>query len=478
MRIGQTSLLFFGSKLGTSLLGFLATIYFARVLGSDPLGVYFLALAVVTWLQLVGTLGISKAVIKRISEGEERAQYLTAGLTIQFAIIGLLVAVIYAFRDYLESYLGASVVEYVVVVLVANVAFVFVGSVLKGTHRVHTFAVLDVGNRTARRLLQVAAVFASLGITGLLAGYALGTAMATITGVWLLSVGITTPSLRHFKGIVSYAKYAWLGGFQSKTFSWMDTIVLGFFVSSGFIAVYEVAWNIASFLAAFSISISQTLFPEMSDVSTDEEFEKVGGYLQDGLTYCGLFLVPGLLGGLLLGREVLAIYGGDFTRGVSVLVVLILARLVYAYQRQFTNTLNSIDMPDLAFRVNVLFIGSNIALNVVLVYLYGWIGAAVATGLSSAFGLVISYRYVRDHVPFSVPLTEIGRQWAAAIAMATAVGMLRLGVVAAGYEVTLPVALVLIAFGASTFFAGLYAISVEFRTTVNNNLPIELPTPI
>ncbi len=48
MRIGHTSFIIFVSKPLRSVLGFVATLYFARVLGAEVLGFYVLTITVVS----------------------------------------------------------------------------------------------------------------------------------------------------------------------------------------------------------------------------------------------------------------------------------------------------------------------------------------------------------------------------------------------------------------------------------------------
>jgi len=88
MRLGQTSLIHFLSNLLASALGFLATLYIARLIGSEPLGIYNLVLGLVSWLAIAGKVGISGAISKRVSEGEDQGQYALAGVS----IIGILVS--------------------------------------------------------------------------------------------------------------------------------------------------------------------------------------------------------------------------------------------------------------------------------------------------------------------------------------------------------------------------------------------------
>jgi len=126
--------------------------------------------------------------------------------------------------------------------------------------------------------------------------------------------------------------------------------------------------------------------------------------------------------------------------------------------------------------VNVVFVAANVSLNVVLIYVYGWVGAAVATAVSVAVSLVLAYRRVDSLIDFETPVGEILRQWLAAGAMA--------GVVAAGLWLEETYRLVghnfavvvgLVVIGAGVYFLALLGLSTEFRETVDRNLPASIP---
>jgi O-antigen/teichoic acid export membrane protein len=187
--------------------------------------------------------------------------------------------------------------------------------------------------------------------------------------------------------------------------------------------------------------------------------------------------IPGVFGSLVIADRLLRIYGGEFTRGVAVLSLLVLAMLIYDYQNQFLNGLNAVDRPELAFRVNGIFLVVNLALNVVLVYAFGWVGAAVATVIAASIGLVVSFRYLRTVAEFDVPIQELGRQLVAALAMTLVVGVTRLGIESTISNIHNTIFVVgLVVLGAGVYFATLLSISDQFRTTVQDNSPIQLPS--
>jgi len=465
MRIGQTSVVSFLSQVVSSVVGFVATVYLANILGADVLGTYFLVVAVVIWLQVVGGLGVQSAITKRLSERNADDAYLTAGGLLLFGIAAVLSVALFGLSDRVSAYVGVDVVGFIVLLLFTGMALKFVMAALRGQHKVHIAAFLRPVDRTTRSVLQIAAAALSFGLVGILVGYAIGGLVATLVGLTFLSVGVERPTREHFERIVSYAQYSWLGKLGSRTFSSMDTLVLGIFVSSNLIGFYEIAWNLASILAVFGVAIAQAMFPEISRLSSEDAESEVRGMVNDAVAYSGLLLIPGLAGCIVVGDLVLAVYGSEFQRAYSVLIVLVSARLVYAYGNQFVSTLNAVDRPDLAFRVNGVFVATNVTLNLVLVAAIGWIGAAIATTVSAVATLLFGYYHLSRLVDVPIPYGELFRQGAAAAVMgATVYGARQL----VGESLVATAGLV--ALGGAVYSVSLLAISTRLRNTVRRNL--------
>jgi O-antigen/teichoic acid export membrane protein len=247
----------------------------------------------------------------------------------------------------------------------------------------------------------------------------------------------------------------------------MDTIVLAFFVTPDLIGVYEVAWTLSNVLVLAGGSIQQTLFPELSDLSTRGETDQIRHYLDEAIVYGGLLTIPGVFGALVLGEEVLAIYRPEFAAGATVLVILIVAQLASLYGSQFLTAVNAVDRPDLAFRVNAVFVVVNLIANVVLVATVGWVGAAVATALSSVVALVLSFRVLSGVVGrLSVPVVELSKELLASLVMLAVVIYLKLV-----FPTGIPGTLALVCIGAGVYGVVLLALSSRIRDKVRYVLP-------
>lgn len=481
MRLGQTTAVYFITKLSASVLGFLAMIYFARVLGASVLGIYFLAIGVVSWLVLGCKMGFMTAMTKRVSEAEERAEYTTAGLVSSLSLYIAISAVVYIFRNPLNEYLGAQLHILVILLLGVKVLNGFVSALMRGEHLVHLQGIQNFMGVASRSLFQVILVYMGFNLTGMLFGYLFGWIFVFLAALALMlhyaerSISLARPSQRHFRSLFDYAKYSWVGRLEVRTYSWTDIVVLGFFVPSNLVGIYAICWNISSVMSLFGEALSNSAFPEISETSSKEGKQQAVGYLRDTLAYAGLLTIPGLVGAAVVGRGVLSIYGGEFMQGYIILVILVGAVLLHSYQTQFLNALNAVNRPDLSFKVNTAFIVTNVALNFLLIYLYGWIGAAVATMTSSLLGVILAYWMTKQVLTFSLPRRRIAQQLASAAIMGVTVYGLIVTLNSLGIQADRIIpTLAAVALGGGVYFAVLFRASDEFRGTVLDNLPVDI----
>lgn len=431
MRLGRTALLHFISQVVVTLAGFAATWLIAVVLGADGLGRYSVIVSLgFFWLVIPGN-AVANAMKKRISEGNKPSEFIGGGIllnTVAVAVVGLLVllagdllgGIVSRNRELMRVLIGYD--TEIVIMLAATVAYRTTLGSLQGQKRVAVTGWLKAGERVTRTALQVGALTAAMGVAGIALGHAGSLAVSAGAAFLLSKCRPAVPSLSQVRSLLEYAKYAWMGALRGRVFGWLDTIFLSFFVGASLIGIYEAAWGIASMLAIASSSISQTLFPEVSELSTQGGYDQVRHYLDEALAFSGILVIPGLLGAVVIGDRVLRFYRPEFGQGATVLLILITAYLADVFASQFTNVINGVDRPDAAFRVNMVFIACNAILNVVLIWAFGWTGAAVATALSSAIRAIVGY-WVLGKIISSVriPYKTLGTQTAAAALMAAAV---------------------------------------------------------
>ncbi|WP_178917762.1 polysaccharide biosynthesis C-terminal domain-containing protein [Natronomonas gomsonensis] len=472
----------FLSRLLSSAIGFVATVIFARLLGAEVIGIYTLVITLVAWLSLGGRLGLGKAMKKRISEDENRGEYLFAGIVAIGIMLMLLQVVVFTGQRYIETYIGGfseyaalSVVWFVSILLVVQLAYVIITATLKGQHLVHLAGILDPIWVFLRSVFQVALVVLGFSVVGLLVGYIVGGILVVVIGTVFISIRLQTPTRVHFESLAEYAKFSWLGGLKSRSFNDVDILVLGAMVPSSLVGIYSIAWGLTKFLDLFGNAIGGAVFPEISNLTAKETEDAASRLIEDVVAFAGFISIPGAVGGILLSDRLLMFYGSEFVRGTEVLSLLLISILLYSFMRQFLNALNALDRPEIAFRANIVFIICNTTLNIILIYFLGWIGAAIASVLSVTVGTLHSYRLLVRTVSIQLPYSEIGRQTVAALLMGGVVWLLRSLLETSGLiRHNLVVVSVLVGIGSALYFTTLLVISTRVRSTINRNAPFDL----
>jgi O-antigen/teichoic acid export membrane protein len=310
----------------------------------------------------------------------------------------------------------------------------------------------------------------------MLSGYTVGFALVGLIGLWYVSPSVKMPNREHFRSLKRFAQYSLVGLMRIRVFGWVDILVLGLFVSSNLIGIYSVSWAIGTFFLTFGEAVSGAIFPEISKVSATDDETSLIPIIRDAIGYAGLFAIPGLVGSILLGPQILVIYGPEFVQGTSVLSILVASCLFQSYYRQFSTALGGIDNPEYSFYVDIVFISTNAVGNFSLVYLFGWVGAAVATALSAIVGVVASYALLRREIKVMIPFTQITKQWVAALIMGTVVYIcLQIQSIYWIPTSNMVTVFILVLLGAGIYFLVLFAISRSFRKTIRSNTPLNTP---
>lgn len=479
MNIGKTSFIVFLSKVVASALGFVATIYFARYLGAEVLGIYSGIIALISWLQILSGPGVGVATRKRISEGDHPGEDMTASIVLFVGSFCLITVLLVLFREPVESYLSGftqysslSVVWFIIGILFTVVLFTYVSVVLQGQHRVHIAGFLEPIRTALRSVIQIALVVTGLSLVGMLTGYLLGTIVVSAIGFWFITIRPKWPTVNRFHSILSYAKYSWLAALKSRIFSNLDILVLTALVPASLVGIYSAAWSIAGFISLFGHAVGQAVFPEVSQATNKNNSEEVKRILENAIAFAGVIAIPGFVGGFILDNHILRIYGSEFLDGTEVLWLLLLAVLIFTYMRQFQNALNAMDHPEIAFRVNILFVSANIVLNVSFVIMLGWVGAALASVVSTGFGLIFSYTYLVKTVPVELPIVEITKQILASISMGVFIIVIQTNIDNIGLNLpNFVLVLVLVTLGAAIYGGTLMLLSHRFRQTIYRNIP-------
>lgn len=437
MNVGAEVSKRFGTNVFGTAAGFLGTFYFANALGADGVGAY----AVFTSLQMVAgtltSLGLFRAVTKRVSEGHAQARHFTTGLAVTGAGAALTALGAFALRGQIRGVVGVDAAAALVPLAVLSWSlFRLTGAFLEGTGRVALAGAVENGRYVPIVAIQSALVFAGFGVAGLLWGLVAGQFLTF--GFAYLGYARVIPA-RPSRGLIreflDFSKYMYVQSVAGQLFKHADYLILGQFVGVGAAGIYKLAFTVTEATMLFSSALSQVSFPEFSRLSEGERERRVRELFGKTVSYAGLFAVPALGGGAVIGNALLAtVYGvapgtvavpvvGAVGLGNALIAVLALANLFNGYRSTLESYFAGTNRP----AVSAAGAGALIAVYAVaappLLAAFGAVGLAVATALS--FGACCGYLWSRLETapPRSAVVDAATQVGATAVMMAAVVAV-------------------------------------------------------
>ncbi len=400
-------------------LGMLNQVLLGRFLGPENYGLFNIAISVIEILLAFSVFGIFNTLSRFIPYNLEDGNRDTIRSVIDFSMAFVLTTSIIA-----------AIVLFVLSGRIASGIFhdhrlepllklFATGLPVVGLHRVASGAIRGFKSvkydallfKIAIRLIKIS-VFLLLVVVGyriygaVIAFYA-GTAVTLIISIWLIRSKI-------FPGYKGYSRvpvarqilsFTWplaLTGFTYLFVTKTDTVLLGYFLSSGDVGIYTPALVISRLLNFVGAAFIFIFLPVVSQLFARGNIGDLESLFKSTSKWMFFLVLPLLLLVLVFPREILRIlYGPEYLSGYTALIILASSVTMNTFLGLSGNILVGGGYTRLNLTGEIIAAVCNISLNIVLIPIYGIVGAAVATGISYlarniAF-LVFVYRILGIH---------------------------------------------------------------------------------
>lgn len=424
--VQRQSIISFIWQIAYTFVGFLSTIYFAHTLGATILGSYFLFVAYFSVIGLISEGGLSGGAIKRISEGNDPDCYFSAFFLLRslFLISSIIILVI--IRNYL-SVLDFYLYSWLLLAMAISFLLNTVQVGIAGRDKMGIYSTSNFINNMSRILFQILAVLLGFEAAGLAGGFVAGMLVAAIVGLRFFDLRLVRFHWDHIMSLSSFSFWLFLTSSGVMVYSYADTIMIGYFMNNADVGIYRVAFQFASFALIATTEIRGVLWPKISSWGQASQIELIEKSLSRALNYSLLFSIPITIGGILLGDNILSVlYGVEFEKGYSTLVVLLIVQVVNVFQFLFTTYLGALDMQKEAFKLTAVSSIANIFLNIILIPLIGIFGAAVATLITMILNALLASKALSQIISVNLEYGCISNILKASVTMAFLLGVYRL----------------------------------------------------
>ena len=272
-------------------------------------------------------------------------------------------------------------------------------------------SVMDAGVRMIFVVVGVLLGGLEFGLLGLLVSAVLTMIASLIALYRLMRTLAPAPARYHYVEIVRYSMYSWLASVANQGLLWADTIILGLYLPSRDVGVYQVATR-AVLLATIAVV---PLTASYAPLAADLWHRRAIGPLQRIYQATSEWLVrisflPLVMVAVFAGT-MLRVFGSGFSDGVIVIQIFAFGSIIDVWASTAGVTLNMSGFNKLNMLDTVAVLVLNVGLNVLLIPHFGIVGSVWAWTIAlGVYGTVrveqvkrlvlkvwpVSYRIARD----------------------------------------------------------------------------------
>ena len=408
----------------STVISAVGTIFIARLLGPDNMGLYAIALAAPNLIATFRDWGVTTAMIKYSAEYNSEndvakvRSVFVSGLAFEI-IVGLALSM---FSLGLSGFLAGIYGRPAIVQLIQIASlFILTGALVNtataaftGLEKMHLNSVMLIVQSIVKTGMILLFVVLGLGTLGAVVGFSVGVLVAGVTGVLLVYTMYrslpkpTNGKLEFLKTTKVMLKYglplsigAILAGFLTQFYS---TIMAIFVIDNSLIGNFSVANNFVVLITFFATPVTTMLFPAFSKLDAKKDKEVLKNVFQYSVKYAALIVVPVTAMVMALAQPAInTIFEGKYTQAPLYLALLSVIYLLSALGSLSTgNLINGQGYTKYNLKLTLLTVIVGFPMSFVLISQFGiigLIGTTIVVGLPSFF---LSLRFIKKNFGVSL----------------------------------------------------------------------------
>jgi O-antigen/teichoic acid export membrane protein len=394
LSVARGAFLFFLGNFSSKILKFVFNLIMTNVLGASLFGIYSYATTIKRIVISLAQLGTGKALLKFIPSAKENPgrtnwvvslAYITgAAGSLFFGVVLYVLAPIINGATLGEPLL-TEVLRIFAIVIPFNTLLYLTNETFRGLEKLrYRVAMRDVIKPLVQIVLVSIAFLLGYSLVGAVVALAIGGILLFSLGIMLLETQ-TDVRLTGQKEPGSKTEfYNFSIPLMTKDigrilYNRIDIIMVGVFLTGATVGIYRVSMLLATVIAVPLAAVNQLFPPVASDLYSNDRIDELESVYEITTRWIVSGIIPPILVLILYAPEILNLFGGEFSRGVTVLHLFVLAQLTNSAvgPSGFLLTMSGHQYLNM---VNQLTLGIlNTILNYFLILEFGFLGAALAT---------------------------------------------------------------------------------------------------
>jgi O-antigen/teichoic acid export membrane protein len=388
-------------------------IILARTLGADVVGIYFLALTATIIASVVGRLGFENTMLRFIAANAEVMNWGAVRSIYQLGTrITFLTSIVIAFLLFIAApWLCIVIFEkpeliepmrWMSFAVVPLAQLNLLAASLRGLKRIRDSQLVKIIGVPSFALIGFVFLGRYWSIMGAVWAYVTGAGFTAVLG-WSLWHHFTShlenvKTKIDKKEIFSSSIPLFFVSIIEMSRKWIPTIFLGILANNIDVAVFNIGFRIAMLTSFALMSVNTIAAPKFAALYKKGKIDELGKTARFSAKLAMYITVPIFAIFIIFPDEIMALFGKEFGNGSIVLIILVIGEFINVMTGSVQYLLMMSGNEQLVLKLNILSVSLTLGLNVLLIPVYGVLGAAIATSttviVKNLISIIAVYKYL------------------------------------------------------------------------------------
>jgi O-antigen/teichoic acid export membrane protein len=410
----------------STVISAIATIFIARLLGSNLYGLYGIALISPNLIGVFRDWGINSAMVRYTAQfrSEDRASevrsILISGIIFEIALGMALSAISFVLSGYLATNMFhrpeiTSLIQIASITILAGGLINAATAAFTGIEKMHLNSIMLICQSTIKTIIIITLVILGLGTSGAVIGYTIAMIIAGLIGVTLVWTQYKNlPKLSNVKlEIKAYIKSmlaygtplslsAIISGFQSQYYTFLLPIF--YITDNTAIGNYGIANTFVVLIAFFATPITTMLFPAFSKLNPQKDKETLLNVFQFSVKYASLLVVPVAAFVMCLAQPAVStLFGKTYSTAPLFLALLTINYVFPAFGSLSTgNFISSQGKTTFILYLTLIAAAIGFPMGYILIMQFGVLGLIVTSLVTGIPTTIIMLYWIKKHYELTI----------------------------------------------------------------------------
>jgi O-antigen/teichoic acid export membrane protein len=402
------------------IINFAVNAIITRNFGAETYGIFVLAYSTLGMMTIIIVLGNRNGLmyyLPRFSLDKQKTRhknliFSTILFSLLFGLFGVFIVFIFANNI---SFLLFNSYEYVLLIRTVSI-IIYIESLievckitLRCNNLIKQFALGEILLIISRLLLLLILIKSQIGVFVIVVIY-IGSSLSSIFFYLYILVRnnllgiINRTSIKDYFLMTKHFSPSLLNSIIRLIEHRIDKFMIGILISSLAVGIYNISLTIANLSSFLLIIINVVITPLITKLYYRNNIDELESLFKKSTLLCSIFNLIFFSLIILFGKEILLIFGKEFSTGYIVLIFISIGQVINSATGSVAAIINMSGKPLIILLINIISIIINILLNILIIPIYGIEGAAIATMMTIIISNIsfLIYVYVKLKIhPFS-----------------------------------------------------------------------------